>query len=50
MVKGKKMIRTSGTFARVTGYYRPVGAWNQGKQQEHRDRTMPAAADIIALG
>ncbi|MCK7461115.1 MAG: anaerobic ribonucleoside-triphosphate reductase [Sphingobacterium sp.] len=25
---------------RVMGYHRPVSAWNAGKQQEHRDRTL----------
>ena len=25
-------------WSRVMGYHRPVSAWNQGKQQEHRDR------------
>ena len=50
MFKGQKRIRTTGTFARVTGYYRPVGAWNAGKQQEHKDRALTPAADIAALG
>ena len=50
MVKGQKKIRTAGTYARVTGYYRPVEAWNQGKQQEHQDRNMPTVADIVAYG
>jgi ribonucleoside-triphosphate reductase len=22
----------------VVGYYRPVGRWNKGKQEEYRDR------------
>jgi anaerobic ribonucleoside-triphosphate reductase len=26
-------------YQRVMGYFRPVNAWNPGKQQEHRDRT-----------
>jgi len=26
------------TFSRVTGYIRPISAWNPGKQQEHIDR------------
>lgn len=25
-------------FSRVTGYYRPVANWNQGKQEEFRER------------
>jgi len=44
------MIRTTGTYARVTGYYRPVGAWNQGKQQEHKDRVLTPAQGIAAFG
>lgn len=26
-------------WSRVMGYHRPVDQWNQGKQQEHTDRT-----------
>ena len=25
-------------YTRVVGYYRPVGRWNKGKQQEYKDR------------
>ena len=25
-------------YSRVVGYYRPIGNWNIGKQQEFRDR------------
>lgn len=50
MVKGRKIIRTTGTYARVTGYYRPVQQWNAGKQQEHKDRVLTPAADIAAAG
>lgn len=25
-------------YSRVCGYLRPVGQWNQGKQQEYKDR------------
>ena len=27
-------------YSRITGYYRPVGNWNDGKAQEFRDRTV----------
>ena len=27
------------TYSRVTGYIRPVSAWNPGKIQEHKDRS-----------
>lgn len=26
-------------FSRVVGYYRPVVSWNEGKQEEFKDRT-----------
>ena len=26
-------------WSRVMGYHRPTSEWNQGKQQEHCDRT-----------
>lgn len=39
-------------YSRVVGYYRPVQAWNRGKQQEFEDRQMidlsPALAAIDA--
>lgn len=25
-------------YSRITGYIRPVGGWNVGKQQEFKDR------------
>ena len=25
-------------YSRVTGFYRPIQAWNNGKQQEFKDR------------
>lgn len=39
-------------YSRVVGYYRPVQAWNRGKQQEFEDRQMidlsPALAALDA--
>jgi len=35
------------TYSRVTGYIRPISAWNNGKQQEQAERryiNMPASA------
>lgn len=29
---------TAETFARISGYYRPVSAWNTGKQTEFQER------------
>lgn len=26
-------------YSRVVGFYRPVGQWNVGKQEEFKDRT-----------
>lgn len=35
----KKIERTHcEVYSRVTGYLRPVGQWNDGKQAEYRDR------------
>lgn len=25
-------------FSRIVGYYRPISSWNEGKQQEAKDR------------
>lgn len=40
-------IRMS-VHARVTGYYRPISAWNAGKQREFRDRVMTPVQAIAA--
>jgi anaerobic ribonucleoside-triphosphate reductase len=36
----KNMIRVIPTevYSRIVGYYRPVVAWNTGKQQEFKER------------
>lgn len=34
---GKKNVPCE-VYSRVVGYYRPVDAWNPGKQQEFRER------------
>ena len=26
-------------FSRIVGYYRPLHNWNNGKSEEHKDRT-----------
>lgn len=31
-------VKTLGTFTKIVGYARPIGSWNQGKQQEMKDR------------
>ena len=33
-------------YSRITGYYRPIGNWNDGKQQEFKDRK---EYDILAM-
>lgn len=33
------------TFARVSGYYRPVSQFNRGKEEEFRRRVLPQAND-----
>ena len=30
--------RTTEVYSRITGYYRPVQNWNDGKSQEYKDR------------
>ena len=38
---GKKIVKERTeceVYSRVVGYLRPVGQWNQGKQQEFSDR------------
>ena len=37
--KGKVIIEPE-IYSRVVGYMRPVRAWNKGKQQEFKDRSM----------
>ena len=34
----KKLIIPCEVYSRVVGYYRPVQAWNPGKQQEFKER------------
>ena len=34
-------------FSRVVGYYRPVQNWNDGKQEEFKERT-PYQEEVIA--
>lgn len=48
MYRNKKIVKIAETCARVTGYYRPVQAWNAGKQQEHRDRAVTSPSDLGA--
>ena len=35
-----KCGETCEVYSRVTGYFRPVGAWNKGKKEEFKDRAM----------
>ncbi len=35
-------------YTRVVGYYRPVGRWNKGKQQEYKDRVEYAEDSFLA--
>jgi len=30
---------TAETWTRISGYFRPISAWNDGKQQEFTERT-----------
>ena len=38
--KDKKCKGKTEVFSRVTGFYRPVQAWNPGKTSEYNDRKM----------
>jgi ribonucleoside-triphosphate reductase len=29
---------SASTYSRITGYYRPINAWNNGKKEEYRQR------------
>ena len=29
---------TASTYSRISGYYRPINAWNDGKAQEYKER------------
>ena len=40
-----KAIRAE-VYSRVVGYYRPVDAWNKGKQEEFKDREVFTKEDI----
>jgi len=33
-------------YSRVVGYYRPVQDWNQGKQEEYRERHQMKGEDL----
>lgn len=37
-------------YSRITGYYRPVQNWNDGKAQEYRDRKVYHTALLTGLG
>lgn len=34
----KKIVVPCEVFSRVTGYFRPVSNWNDGKREEFKDR------------
>ncbi len=36
----KKMIVPAEVYSRVSGYFRPVVQWNNGKKEEFTDRKM----------
>ena len=38
MSEKKECGKDTAVFSRVNGYYRPVSNWNNGKQQEFKDR------------
>ena len=36
--KKEKVVVPCEVYSRVVGYYRPVQSWNEGKQEEFKDR------------
>lgn len=42
--KEKELLLVKGTpceiYSRVVGYFRPVKNWNEGKQEEYKDRVV----------
>ena len=34
----KKLVMPCEIFSRVTGYFRPISNWNDGKREEFNDR------------
>jgi len=36
----KKLIIPAEVYSRVSGYFRPVAQWNNGKKEEFNDRKM----------
>lgn len=36
----KKIIIPAEVYSRVSGYFRPVAQWNNGKKEEFKDRKM----------
>jgi ribonucleoside-triphosphate reductase len=34
----KKLVVPCEVFSRVTGYFRPISNWNDGKREEFKDR------------
>jgi len=37
-MKNEKCNEKCEVYSRVVGYYRPVGVWNKGKQEEYSER------------
>ena len=40
MPKIKVQVIECEVYSRVVGYYRPIKSWNDGKQQEFKDRKL----------
>ncbi len=38
MTNKEKVIVPCEVYSRVVGYYRPVQSWNEGKQEEFKER------------
>ena len=46
----KKCTAKVEIYSRVTGFYRPVQAWNNGKQQEFKDRKVFKVDSVTNAG
>ena len=42
-----KCQRKTEVYSRITGYYRPVQAWNSGKTEEYKERKIYKVSDDL---
>ena len=49
-MKTDKLVMPCEVYSRVVGYYRPVQSWNEGKQEEFKDRKMFKISKDVLVG